>query len=146
MSDPKTSPASFTDRVTLTMACCAVCLVVALIWAYLRIPVEDGLLPRLVSVCSPVAACGAVALLSALIPSFVPFTRLKAPLNITIPGVWGLANWLIASALTTAESSTSQVPPVLAVVSNWTEITTFLPVGLTQCGLLTIPIVLGRKA
>jgi hypothetical protein len=102
-------------------------------------------LPRLVSLCSPVAACGAVALLAALVPSFVPFSRLSAPLNVTIPIVWGLMNWLIASALTTAESSTSRVPAVLAVVSNWTEVGTFLPVGLAQFGLLTIPIAFRRK-
>jgi hypothetical protein len=54
-------------------------------------------------------------------------------------------NWLIASALTTAESSTSRVPPVLAVVANWTEVGTFLPVGLAQFGLLTIPIAFRRK-
>jgi len=145
MSDPKTSPADFTDRVILTLGCCVICLLVALVWAVRRIPVEDGLLPRLVSLCSPVAACGAVALLAALVPSFVPFSRLSAPLNVTIPIVWGLMNWLIASALTTAESSTSRVPAVLAVVSNWTEVGTFLPVGLAQFGLLTIPIAFRRK-
>jgi hypothetical protein len=121
-------------------------MVIALIWAVRRIPVEDGLLPRLVSICSPVAACGAVALIAALVPSFVPFSRLKAPLNFTIPIVWGLVNWLIASALTTADSSTSRVPSVLAVVSNWTELETVLPVGLAQFGLLTIPIAFGRRA
>lgn len=122
-----------------------VCLAVALIWAVRRIPVEDGLLPRLVSLCSPVAACGVVALLSVISSSFVPFRRLRPPLNITIPLVWGLANWLLASALTTAESSTSRVPPVLAVLSNWTEWTTFVPVALAQFGILTIPIAFGRN-
>lgn len=145
MSDPKTSPANFTDRVALTLGCCVICMLVALVWAARRIPVEEGLLPRLVSLCSPIAACGAVALLAAIVPSFVPFGRFQAPLNITIPIVWGLMNWLIASALTTAESSTSRVPPVLAVVSNWTEVGTVLPVGLAQFGILTIPIAFGRK-
>lgn len=146
MSDPKTSPANFTDRVTLALGCCSVCLLVAVVWAIRQIPVEEGLLPRLVSLCSPVAACGAVALLAAFVPAFVPFSRLRAPLNVTIPLVWGLTNWLLASALTTAESSTSRVPPILAVISSWTEVGTLVPVGLAQFGLLTIPIAFGRKS
>ena len=146
MSDPKISPANFTDRVTLALGCCSVCLLVAVVWAIRQIPVEEGFLPRLVSLCSPVAACGAVALLAAFVPSFVPFSRLRAPLNVTIPLVWGLSNWLLASALTTAESSTSRVTPMLAVISSWTEVGTLVPVGLAQFGLLTIPIAFGRQS
>ncbi len=146
MYDPKTSQVSFTERVTLALGCCAVCLAVALVWAIKRIPVEEGLLPRLVSVCTPVAACGLVALLAAFVPSFVPFSRLRAPINVTIPLVWGLANWLLSSALLTPPSSTSTLPPILAVIGHWTELGTVLPVGLAQFGLLTIPVAFGRKS
>lgn len=146
MSDPKTSPVNFTERVTLTLGCCTVCLAVAFAWAIKRIPVEEGLLPRLVSLCTPVAACGVVALLSALVPTFVPFSRLRVPLNLTIPLIWGLTNWLLSSALMTPASSTSTVPAILKVIGNWTELGTVLPVGLAQFGLLTIPVAFGRKA
>lgn len=146
MSDPKTSPASFSERVTLALGCCVVCIAVASFWAIRRVPVEEGLFPRLVSLCSSVAACGIVALLSAFLPSFVPFKRLTVPLNITIPIVWNLANWFLASALITPASSTSTVPPMLAVLSHWTDLGTIVPVGLAQFGLLTIPIMFSRNS
>lgn len=148
MSGPKTSQNSsvaFQDRLYVAGNASFLCLLVAAIWAAAFLTKSPFSLDGLITLAAPLVATGITVLIFGIVPDLIPSSSIRAPLNFSMPIIWGLVCYLTVHLISTQETGSTTVPDALLPALAWSNYCTLLPVMIVQIFFLSLLVLVGRK-